>query len=80
MSLILLGSISFELYMIHGLVISILEKIFVSSRVMMCYYIFVLMISLILAWIINKLVNRFIQKVSLFIKPTLKENTLWKKL
>ena len=33
MYLILLGSISFELYMIHGLVISILEKIFVSSRV-----------------------------------------------
>ena len=81
MSLILLGSISFELYMIHGLVISILEKIFVSSRVNdVLFTFFVLMISLILAWIINKLVNRFIQKVSLSIKPTLKENTLWKKL
>ena len=81
MSLILLGSISFELYMIHGLVISILEKIFVSSRVNdVLFTFFVLMISLILAWIINKLVNRFTQKVSLFIKSTLKENTLWKKL
>ena len=81
MYLILLGSISFELYMIHGLVISILEKIFVSSRVNdMLFTFFVLMISLILAWIINKLVNRFIQQVSLFIKSTLKENTLWKKL
>ena len=66
MYLILLGSISFELYMIHGLVISILEKIFVSSRVNdVLFTFFVLMISLILAWIINKLVNRFIQKVSL---------------
>ena len=65
MYLILLGSISFELYMIHGLVISILEKIFVSSRVNdVLFTFFVLMISLILAWIINKLVNRFIQKVS----------------
>ena len=78
---VLVGSISFELYMIHGLVISILEKIFVSSRVNdVLFTFFVLMISLILAWIINKLVNRFIQQVSLFIKSTLKENTLWKKL
>ena len=79
--LALIGRISFELYMIHGLVISILEKIFVSSRVNdVLFTFFVLMISLILAWIINKLVNRFTQKVSLFIKSTLKENTLWKKL
>ena len=79
--LTLIGRISFELYMIHGLVISILEKIFVSSRVNdVLFTFFVLMISLILAWIINKLVNRFIQQVSLFIKSTLKENTLWKKL
>lgn len=79
--LTLIGRISFELYMIHGLVISILEKIFVSSRVNdVLFTFFVLMISLILAWIINKLVNRFTQKVSLFIKSTLKENTLWKKL
>ena len=79
--LTLIGRISFELYMIHGLVISILEKIFVSSRVNdVLFTFFVLMISLILAWIINKLVNRFTQQVSLFIKSTLKENTLWKKL
>ena len=79
--LALIGRISFELYMIHGLVISILEKIFVSSRVNdVLFTFFVLLISLVLAWIINKLVNRFTQKVSLFIKSTLKENTLWKKL
>ena len=79
--LTLIGRISFELYMIHGLVISILEKIFVSSRVNdVLFTFFVLLISLVLAWIINKLVNRFTQKVSLFIKSTLKENILWKKL
>ena len=79
--LALIGRISFELYMIHGLVISILEKIFVSSRVNdVLFTFFVLLISLVLAWIINKLVNRFTQKVSLFIKSTLKENILWKKL
>ena len=31
--LILIGSISFELYMIHGLVISMLGKTLVSSRI-----------------------------------------------
>ena len=64
--LILIGSISFELYMIHGLVISMLGKIFVSSRVNdVIFTFFVLILSLILAWIINKLVNRIIKKVSL---------------
>ena len=62
----LIGRISFELYMIHGLVISMLEKIFVSSRVNdVLFTLFVLIISLILAWIVNKIDKRIIQKVSL---------------
>lgn len=64
--LILIGSISFELYMIHGLVISMLGKILVSSRINdVIFTFFVLVLSLILAWIINKLVNRITKKVSL---------------
>ena len=63
--LILIGSISFELYMIHGLVISMLGKIFVSSRVNdVLFTLFVLIVSLIFAWIINKIINVIIQKVS----------------
>ena len=66
MYLILLGSISFELYMIHGLVISMLGKTLVSSRINdVIFTFFVLVLSLILAWIINKLVNRITKKVSL---------------
>ena len=62
----LIGRISFELYMIHGLVISMLAKIFVSSRVNdVLFTLFVLIISLILAWIVNKIDKRIIQKVSL---------------
>ena len=65
-SLNLIGRISFELYMIHGLVISMLAKIFVSSRVNdVLFTLFVLIISLILAWIVNKIDKRIIQKVSL---------------
>ena len=64
--LILIGSISFELYMIHGLVISMLGKILVSSRINdVIFTFFVLVLSLILAWIINKLVNRITKKVIL---------------
>lgn len=64
--LILIGSISFELYMIHGLVISMLGKTLVSSRINdVIFTFFVLVLSLILAWIINKLVNRITKKVSL---------------
>ena len=64
--LTLIGRISFELYMIHGLVISMLAKIFVSSRVNdVLFTLFVLIISLILAWIVNKIDKRIIQKVSL---------------
>ena len=64
--LALIGRISFELYMIHGLVISMLAKIFVSSRVNdVLFTLFVLIISLILAWIVNKIDKRIIQKVSL---------------
>lgn len=61
-----IGRISFELYMIHGLVISMLAKIFVSSRVNdVLFTLFVLIISLILAWTVNKIDKRIIQKVSL---------------
>ena len=61
----LIGRISFELYMIHGLVISMLGKIFVSSRVNdVLFTLFVLIVSLIFAWIINKIINVIIQKVS----------------
>jgi len=64
--LILIGSISFELYMIHGLVISMLGKTLVSSRINdVIFTFFVLVLSLILAWIINKLVNKITKKVSL---------------
>ena len=63
--LTLIGRISFELYMIHGLVISMLGKIFVSSRVNdVLFTLFVLIVSLIFAWIINKIINVIIQKVS----------------
>ena len=51
--------------MIHGLVISMLGKIFVSSRVNdVLFTLFVLIVSLIFAWIINKIINVIIQKVS----------------
>lgn len=64
--LILLGGISFELYMIHGLVISMLGKIFVSSPVNdVLLTIFTLIISISLAWIVNKLVNTITTKVNL---------------
>ena len=63
----LIGRISFELYMIHGLVISMLEKIYTPSRLNdVLFTLFVLIISLILAWIINKIVNWITQKVNIF--------------
>ena len=61
----LIGRISFELYMIHGLVISMLEKIYTPSRLNdVLFTLLVLIVSLILAWIINKIVNWITQKVN----------------
>ena len=62
----LIGRISFELYMIHGLVISMIEKIYTPSRLNdVLFTLLVLIVSLILAWIINKIVNWITQKVNI---------------
>lgn len=58
--LLFLGKILFELYMIHGLVISIVEKYFFTSRLNdIIFSILVLIISIILAWLINLIINKF---------------------
>ena len=57
--LLFLGKISFELYMIHGLVISIFGKYFVTSRLNdIIFTILVLSVSIILAWIINLIIGK----------------------
>lgn len=56
--LLFLGKISFELYMIHGLVMSIFGKYFVTSRLNdVIFSILVLIISIILAWLINTIIK-----------------------
>ena len=52
-----LGDISFEIYMIHGLVMHYLGKFFVSSRVNdVIYTIVVLLVSIVFAYLIKKLI------------------------
>lgn len=63
--LVFVGKISFELYMIHGLVMSILGKIFVSSSLNdVLFTILVLMISLAFAWLIHKAISKISLKLS----------------
>lgn len=57
--LLFLGKISFELYMIHGLVISIFGKYFITSRLNdVVFTILVVVTSITLAWIINSIVRK----------------------
>ena len=57
--LLFLGKISFELYMIHGLVMSIFGNYFVTSRLNdVIFTISVLIISIFLAWLINTMINK----------------------
>ena len=57
--LLFLGKISFELYMIHGLVMSIFGKYFVTSRLNdVIFTILVLIVSISLAWLINVIIKK----------------------
>ena len=57
--LLFLGKISFELYMIHGLVMSIFGKYFVTSRLNdIIFTILVLIVSIFLAWLINLIIKK----------------------
>lgn len=57
--LLFLGKISFELYMIHGLVISIFGKYFATSRLNdVIFTTSVLIVSIFLAWLINVIINK----------------------
>ena len=57
--LLFLGGISFELYMIHGLVMSIFEKYFITSRLNdIIFTISVLTVSIFLAWLINGIIKK----------------------
>lgn len=57
--LLFLGKISFELYMIHGLVMSIFGKCFITSRLNdVVFTILVAVTSITLAWIINSIVRK----------------------
>ena len=57
--LLFLGKISFEVYMIHGLVMSIFGKYFVTSRLNdVIFTILVLIVSISLAWLINLIIKK----------------------
>ena len=57
--LLFLGKISFELYMIHGLVMSIFGKYFVTSRINdVIFTVLVLIVSIFLAWLINSVIKK----------------------
>jgi len=57
--LLFLGKISFELYMIHGLVMSIFGKYFVTSRLNdVIFTTSVLIVSIFLAWLINLIIKK----------------------
>ena len=56
----LLGKISFELYMIHGLIMDFLLKYFVSSKLNdVLFTLGVLILSVSAAWIINVFIRFF---------------------
>ena len=51
--------------MIHGLVMSILGKYFVTSRLNdVIFSILVLIISIILAWLVNLIINKIVIKTT----------------
>lgn len=57
--LLFLGGISFELYMIHGLIMSILSRYMISSTINdIIYTSFVLIFSVLSAWFINSLLKK----------------------
>lgn len=57
--LLFLGKISFEVYMIHGLVMSVFGKYFVTSRLNdVIFTISVLIVSIFLAWLINLIIKK----------------------
>lgn len=57
--LLFLGGISFELYMIHGLVMLIFEKYFITSRLNdIIFTVLVLTVSIFLAWLINGIIKK----------------------
>ena len=57
--LLFLGRVSFELYMIHGLVISIFGKYFETSRLNdIIFTTSVLIVSIFLAWLINVIIKK----------------------
>ena len=57
--LLFLGRVSFELYMIHGLVISIFGKYFETSRLNdIIFTTSVLIVSIFLAWLINAIIKK----------------------
>lgn len=57
--LLFLGRVSFELYMIHGLVISIFGKYFETSRLNdIIFTTSVLIVSIFLAWLINLIIKK----------------------
>ena len=57
--LLFLGRVSFELYMIHGLVISIFGKYFKTSRLNdIIFTTSVLIVSIFLAWLINVIIKK----------------------
>ena len=57
--LLFLGKISFELYMIHGLIMSIFGKYFVTSRLNdVIFTTWVLIVSIFLAWLINVIIKK----------------------
>ena len=57
--LLFLGRVSFELYMIHGLVLSIFGKYFETSRLNdIIFTTLVLIVSIFLAWLINVIIKK----------------------
>lgn len=57
--LLFLGGISFELYMIHGLIMSILSRYMISSTINdIIYTSFILIFSVLSAWFINSLLKK----------------------
>lgn len=53
--LIFIGEFSFEIYMIHGLLISVLGKYFISSKINdVIYTSLVILFSILFAWFIKK--------------------------
>ena len=68
--LLFLGRVSFELYMIHGLVISIFGKYFETSRLNdIIFTTSVLIVSIFLAWLINVIIKKINIKTTYDLTP-----------